>query len=157
MPPATAINPEQVSTLTIAKEIEIAAPIATAWEAVLDQMGPKSQMPDGKPFPFVLEAWPGGRLWLESELTGLVVRYGPRDRGRAMAMNRRRRRLLLLALGLTAAVSLAAWPIIAYLGVSLRWQAAPRGFLFEPYLQLGDAPGRSHVLPVSINVPVPPE
>ena len=30
---------------------------------MLDQMGPKSEMPDGKPFPFKLEAWPGGRLW----------------------------------------------------------------------------------------------
>jgi hypothetical protein len=58
-----------------------------------------------------------------------------------MLMNRRRRRLLFAILGLAAAVWLAAWPIAAYLGVSLRWQAAPRGFLFEPYLQLGDAPG----------------
>jgi len=63
MPPATTVNQEQIQTLTIRQEIEIAAPIETAWEAVLDQMGPKSEMPDGKPFPFKLEAWPGGRLW----------------------------------------------------------------------------------------------
>jgi uncharacterized protein YndB with AHSA1/START domain len=63
MPPATTVNQEQIQTLTIRQEIEIAAPIETAWEAVLDQMGPKSEMPDGKPFPFVLEAWPGGRLY----------------------------------------------------------------------------------------------
>lgn len=63
MPPATTVNQEQIKTLAIRQEIEIVAPIETAWEAVLDQMGPKSEMPDGKPFPFVLEAWPGGRLY----------------------------------------------------------------------------------------------
>ena len=63
MPPATTVNQEQIKTLTIRQEIEIVAPIETAWEAVLDQMGPNSVMPDGKPFPFKLEAWPGGRLY----------------------------------------------------------------------------------------------
>jgi uncharacterized protein YndB with AHSA1/START domain len=63
MPAATTTNQEQVQTLSIQQEIAIAAPIETAWEAMLDQMGPQSQMPDGKPFPFVLEAWPGGRLY----------------------------------------------------------------------------------------------
>ena len=63
MPPATTVNQEQIQTLTIRQEIEIVAPIETAWEAVLDQMGPNSVMPDGKPFPFKLEAWPGGRLY----------------------------------------------------------------------------------------------
>src|SRR5882724_3855813 len=63
MPAPTTVNQEQVQTLSIQQEIAIAAPIETAWEAVLDQMGPQSQMPDGKPFPFVLEAWPGGRLY----------------------------------------------------------------------------------------------
>ncbi len=63
MPASTTTNQEQVQTLSIQQEIAIAAPIETAWEAVLDQMGPQSQMPDGKPFPFVLEAWPGGRLY----------------------------------------------------------------------------------------------
>jgi uncharacterized protein YndB with AHSA1/START domain len=63
MPAPKTVNQEQIQTLTIQQEIAIAAPIETAWEAVLDQMGPQSQMPDGKPFPFVLEAWPGGRLY----------------------------------------------------------------------------------------------
>lgn len=61
MPAATTTNQEQVQTLSIQQEIEIFAPIETAWQAVLDQMGPKSEMPDGQPFPFTLEAWPGGR------------------------------------------------------------------------------------------------
>ncbi len=63
MPLGTTVNQEQISTLSIQQEIEIAAPIETAWQAVLDQMGPKSQMPDGTPFPFTLEAWPGGRFF----------------------------------------------------------------------------------------------
>lgn len=63
MPAGTNVNQETISSLTIQQEIAIAAPIETAWEAVLDQMGPQSQMPDGKPFPFKLEAWPGGRFF----------------------------------------------------------------------------------------------
>jgi hypothetical protein len=63
MPPATTVNQEQIQTLSIHQQIDIAAPIETAWEAVLDQMGPKSEMPDGTPFVFKLEAWPGGRLY----------------------------------------------------------------------------------------------
>ena len=64
MPPSTTtVNQETVSSLVIHQEIGIAAPIEIVWEAVLDQMGPKSEMPDGKPFPFKLEAWPGGRLF----------------------------------------------------------------------------------------------
>jgi hypothetical protein len=63
MPPSTTVNNETVSTVSIHQEIDIVAPIEIAWEAVLDQMGPKSEMPDGKPFPFKLEAWPGGRLY----------------------------------------------------------------------------------------------
>jgi uncharacterized protein YndB with AHSA1/START domain len=61
--PATTINQDQIQSLSIQQEIEISAPIEAAWQAVLDQMGPKSEMPDGKPFPFTLEAWPGGRLF----------------------------------------------------------------------------------------------
>src|SRR6478672_6877305 len=61
MSPATTFNQDKVQTLTIRQEIPIAAPIEIAWESVLDQLGPESQMPDGKPFPFKLEAWPGGR------------------------------------------------------------------------------------------------
>lgn len=61
--PATQVNEEKVTTLSIHQTVDINAPIEVAWEAVLDQMGPKSEMPDGKPFPFKLEAWPGGRLY----------------------------------------------------------------------------------------------
>ena len=52
-----------VDSFEIAKEVEIAAPIDIAFEAVLDQLGAESQMPGGKPFPMVIEPWPGGRWY----------------------------------------------------------------------------------------------
>jgi uncharacterized protein YndB with AHSA1/START domain len=57
---------ESVSTIHFTKEVEIAAPLAIAFEAVLDELGPESEMPteDGtgsRPFPMKLEPWPGGR------------------------------------------------------------------------------------------------
>ena len=53
----------EISSMKIQKEIFIEAPIDIAFECVLAQLGPESQMPDGRPFPFKLEAFPGGR-WL---------------------------------------------------------------------------------------------
>lgn len=52
---------EVPKTLSIRKELEIAAPVETTFESILAELGPESQLPDGTPFPFVLEAWPGGR------------------------------------------------------------------------------------------------
>ena len=58
----TATNERQsVDSFEIRKEIEIAAPIELAFEAVLDELGPESQMPGGQPFPMKIEPWPGGR------------------------------------------------------------------------------------------------
>jgi uncharacterized protein YndB with AHSA1/START domain len=54
---------ESVQTFEIRKEIDIAAPIEIAFEALLDELGPESQMPDGKPFPMKIEPWPGGRWY----------------------------------------------------------------------------------------------
>jgi uncharacterized protein YndB with AHSA1/START domain len=45
------------------KEETIAAPIDVVFQAVLDELGPESQMMGGKPFPMKLEAWPGGRWY----------------------------------------------------------------------------------------------
>ena len=59
-PPTVQIGGE-ISSMKIQKEIFIEAPIDIAFESVLDQLGPESIMPDGKPFPFKLEPWPGGR------------------------------------------------------------------------------------------------
>jgi hypothetical protein len=52
-----------IHTINITKEIEIAAPIEIAFEAMLQEIGPSGEMPDGKPFPMVIEPWPGGRWY----------------------------------------------------------------------------------------------
>jgi len=52
--------PEQY-LLNIQKEIEIGAPPAVVFEAMLEQIGPGGQHPDGTKMPMKLEAWPGGR------------------------------------------------------------------------------------------------
>jgi len=54
---------QSVETLEIVKEIEIAAPIEITFESLLLELGPEGQMPDSKPFPMKLEAWPGGRWY----------------------------------------------------------------------------------------------
>ena len=41
----------------------IDAPIDIVFQAILDELGPESQMPDGKPMVLKLEPWPGGRLY----------------------------------------------------------------------------------------------
>jgi hypothetical protein len=53
----------EIQTLDYSRTVQIGAPIDIAWEAMLAQVGPESEMPDGKPFPFKLEAWPGGRWY----------------------------------------------------------------------------------------------
>lgn len=58
---ATMTDDTPVTSFKIVKEQTIAAPAEIVFQAVLDEMGPESQMMDGKPFPLKLEAWPGGR------------------------------------------------------------------------------------------------
>src|SRR5215510_399568 len=55
------VDSEPIQTLRIEKQIVINAPIDIAFEALLEELGPESEMPDGKPMPMVLEAYPGGR------------------------------------------------------------------------------------------------
>jgi uncharacterized protein YndB with AHSA1/START domain len=59
----TSASPQQavIQTIEITKEQTIDAPIEITWQAVLEQLGPESQMPDGTPFPFKLEPRIGGR------------------------------------------------------------------------------------------------
>jgi uncharacterized protein YndB with AHSA1/START domain len=59
----TSTMDEAIPTLHISKEIEIAAPINLAFAALLEELGPASEMPGGEPMPMVLEAWPGGRWY----------------------------------------------------------------------------------------------
>lgn len=59
-----AVNAEErVTTFSIARDVEIAAPVEIVFESLLEQLGPESEMPDGTPFPMKLEAWPGGRWY----------------------------------------------------------------------------------------------
>lgn len=62
-PPMQEPVQEPIHTLNIVQEITIAAPIEIAFEAVLAELGPESQMPDGTAFPMKLEPWPGGRWY----------------------------------------------------------------------------------------------
>jgi hypothetical protein len=54
---------QSVEFFEVAKEIEIAAPIDVAFEAMLEEIGPENQMLDGKPFPMKSEPQPGGRWY----------------------------------------------------------------------------------------------
>lgn len=54
---------QSVESIEIRKEIEIAAPIDIAFEAMLDELGPESQMPDGRTLSMKIEPWPGGRWY----------------------------------------------------------------------------------------------
>ena len=54
---------QEIQTISITREIEIAAPIEIAFEAMLEEIGPGGEMPGGKPFPMVIEQWPGGRWY----------------------------------------------------------------------------------------------
>jgi len=64
MPSASAVKKnESVQSLDITKEVVIAAAPEIVFESMLEELGPGSQMPDGKPFPMKIEPWPGGRWY----------------------------------------------------------------------------------------------
>jgi hypothetical protein len=48
-------------TLKITQEIRVAAPLDITFAALLEQLGPGNDAGEGKPMPFKLEPWPGGR------------------------------------------------------------------------------------------------
>ena len=47
--------------LNITTETLVKASLETTFAALLEQLGPSSEKPDGTKFPMTLEAWPGGR------------------------------------------------------------------------------------------------
>ena len=59
----TATENEAIQTVDIRKDVFIAASPEIAFEALLEELGPGSQLPDGKPFPMKIEPWPGGRWY----------------------------------------------------------------------------------------------
>ena len=48
-------------TLNIAHEIRVSASIEATFAALLYQLGPANETPEGKPLPMIIEPWPGGR------------------------------------------------------------------------------------------------
>jgi uncharacterized protein YndB with AHSA1/START domain len=50
-------------TVNITQEIQIKASLPAAFEALLEQMGPANETPDGTPLPMKIEPWPGGRWY----------------------------------------------------------------------------------------------
>jgi uncharacterized protein YndB with AHSA1/START domain len=60
---ATNTAEQELQAIHILKEIQIAAPVEIAFEALLEEIGRAGEMPGGKPFPMVIEPWPGGRWY----------------------------------------------------------------------------------------------
>jgi DNA-binding transcriptional ArsR family regulator len=50
-------------TLNVTQEIFVHAPPDTTFAALLEEIGPHNQGPDGEPMPMKLELWPGGRWY----------------------------------------------------------------------------------------------
>ena len=48
-------------TLYLKQEIRVRAPLEATFEALLEQMGPANETPDGTPLPMRIEPFPGGR------------------------------------------------------------------------------------------------
>ncbi len=55
------LSPVTDLTLTIKEEIFVRASLEATFAALLDELGPYGQRPDGSPMNMKLEAWPGGR------------------------------------------------------------------------------------------------
>ena len=50
-------------TLTINQEIRVQASLDVTFAALLEQLGPGNETPDGKSMNMKIEAWPGGRWY----------------------------------------------------------------------------------------------
>src|SRR3954467_12525802 len=50
-------------TLTINQEIHVQAPMDVTFAALLEQLGPGNETPDGKSLNMKIEPWPGGRWY----------------------------------------------------------------------------------------------
>ena len=48
-------------SLKVTQEIRVRASLEVTFAALLEQLGPSNERPDGTPMPFKIEAWPGGR------------------------------------------------------------------------------------------------
>jgi uncharacterized protein YndB with AHSA1/START domain len=50
-------------TVTINQEIHVQAPLDVTFAALLEQLGPGNETPDGKTMNMKIEPWPGGRWY----------------------------------------------------------------------------------------------
>src|ERR1700738_3455514 len=50
-------------TLNIAQEIHVRASLDATFAAIVEEMGPRNETPEGKPLPMKIEARPGGRWY----------------------------------------------------------------------------------------------
>jgi hypothetical protein len=50
-------------TFTISQEIHVEAPLDVTFAALLEQLGPGNETPDGKSLNMRIEPWPGGRWY----------------------------------------------------------------------------------------------
>ena len=50
-------------TLSVAQEIHVKASLERTFAALLEQLGPGNETPDGKPMSLRIEPWPGGRWY----------------------------------------------------------------------------------------------
>ena len=50
-------------TLSIEQEIHVQAPLDVTFAALLEQLGPGNETPDGKSMAMKIEPWPGGRWY----------------------------------------------------------------------------------------------
>jgi hypothetical protein len=58
----TAVAPAiENHTIDVTEEIHVRAPLAIAFAALLEEMGPSNEGQGGVPMPMTLEPWPGGR------------------------------------------------------------------------------------------------
>src|SRR6186997_2967194 len=48
-------------TLNVAQEIHVCATLNATFDALLEQMGPSNETPEGEPLPMKIEPYPGGR------------------------------------------------------------------------------------------------
>jgi Activator of Hsp90 ATPase homolog 1-like protein len=50
-------------SVEIKETIIVRASIETTFESLITQLGRQNELPDGTPFPMVIEPWPGGRWY----------------------------------------------------------------------------------------------
>lgn len=59
---ATAAGIESL-TLNVTQEVHVRASLETTFAALLEQIGPENDTPDGRLMPMKIEPWPGGRWY----------------------------------------------------------------------------------------------